>query len=55
MKIIKAQVFLEQEINQTEVLRHIEKAGRVCYKSESKISDGSAEKFISNIIKNGHG
>lgn len=54
MRIINAQVFLEQSISQNEVLRHIEKAGRVCYKSESKISDGSAEKFVKNILKSGH-
>lgn len=54
MRIINAQVFLEQALSQEEVLRHIEKAGRVCYKSESKISDHSAEKFVENIIRSGH-
>ncbi len=34
--------------------RKIEYAGRVCYKSQDKISDSSYEKFISNIIKSGH-
>ena len=37
-----------------EMLKKIERAGRICYKSEDKISDGSAEKFVGNIIKNGH-
>ena len=32
----------------------IEKAGRVCYKSESKITDQSSRKFIQSIIKSGH-
>ena len=32
----------------------IEKAGRVCYKSETKISNDSAESFIKNILKRGH-
>jgi thymidylate synthase (FAD) len=40
------------------VIQHIvsllEKAGRTCYKSESKITDASAEKFVTNIIKSGH-
>lgn len=54
MKIINASVELAQELNPAEIMRHIERAGRVCYKSESKISDTSAEKFIANIIKSGH-
>lgn len=32
----------------------IEKAGRTCYKSEDKISEGSAEKFIKMIVSKGH-
>ena len=32
----------------------IEKVGRTCYKSEDKITDDSAAKFITNLIKNGH-
>ena len=32
----------------------IEQAGRVCYKSEDKITKGSAEKFIGKICKSGH-
>lgn len=35
-------------------LETIERAGRVCYKSEEKISLGSAEKFVGMIIKRGH-
>lgn len=41
-------------VNAKETLRHIERAGRVCYKSEDKITDASAEKFIQNIIVRGH-
>ena len=32
----------------------IEKAGRVCYKSEAHISPISSDRFIKKIIKNGH-
>lgn len=35
-------------------MRRIEAAGRTCYKSESKISSDSAEKFVKMIIKRGH-
>ena len=37
-----------------EVLKKVEKIGRVCYKSEDKINDESAEKFIAGIIRRGH-
>ena len=32
----------------------IAKVGRTCYKSEDKITDTSAAKFVSNLIRNGH-
>lgn len=54
MKIIEPSVELVNEIDTEKIMRHIELAGRVCYKSETNISDKSAEKFITNIIKSGH-
>ncbi len=36
------------------ILKKIEKIGRVCYKSEDRITQDSAEKFIANILKRGH-
>ncbi len=54
MKIIKAGFEILTPINGEEVLKAIEQAGRVCYKSEDKIEDGSAAKFVGNIIKRGH-
>ena len=36
------------------MLRHVERAGRTCYKSEDSIKPGSAEKFVSAIVRNGH-
>ncbi|MEA2037033.1 MAG: FAD-dependent thymidylate synthase [Nanoarchaeota archaeon] len=35
-------------------IKHIERCGRVCYKSEDKITDTSAEKFVEMLIKKGH-
>jgi thymidylate synthase (FAD) len=35
-------------------LKLIEKAGRICYKSEDKITEDSYKKFISGIVKKGH-
>ncbi|MBQ5310590.1 MAG: FAD-dependent thymidylate synthase [Oscillospiraceae bacterium] len=37
-----------------DMLRMIELCGRVCYKSEDRMTDDSAEKFISMIMKSGH-
>lgn len=54
MKIISPSIQILDELNESEVLRKLEMAGRVCYKSEEKISQGSAKKFISNILKTGH-
>lgn len=32
----------------------VEKVGRTCYKSEDMITDGSAKKFVHNLIERGH-
>jgi len=54
MKIIRPSVELLSNPNGEEILRLIEKAGRVCYKSEGNITDQSAEKFIAQILSRGH-
>ena len=54
MKIIKPSVEIIDELNGSEILKKIELCGRVCYKSEGKIKEGSAEKFVAAIIRNGH-
>ncbi len=54
MKIIKAYFVIEDKIDGNEILKKIEKAGRTCYKSEDKITDESAKKFVAGIIKSGH-
>lgn len=54
MRIIEPSFEILDEINGEELLKKIEKAGRVCYKSESNITQDSASKFITNIIKSGH-
>lgn len=37
------------------VYKQIEKAGRVCYKSEDKITEDSAKPFVDRMVKYGHG
>ena len=54
MKIIAPSVQIEGRIDRDEILKHLEKCGRTCYKSEDKIEDGSADRFISGIVKRGH-
>ena len=51
MKIINAQASVLVE---NDPIKKIEKCGRVCYKSEDRITEDSAEKFVANIIKRGH-
>lgn len=54
MKIIEPKVELVNAPDYATLLSTVEKAGRTCYKSEDKITDGSAEKFVRNILKRGH-
>ena len=51
MKIIEPSVELVDLINPDEVLKKIERCGRVCYQSEPK---GEPEKFVRMLIKRGH-
>lgn len=54
MKIIKPYIELIDAPDYGAMLKKIERIGRVCYKSEGKITDTSAEGFIRGIIKRGH-
>ena len=52
MKVIKP---YHEILNYTNCLENtIEMAGRVCYKSEDKICDGSAEKLINRLMESHH-
>ncbi len=54
MIITKPEIEILSETSYEELLRKVERAGRVCYKSEGNIKEGSAETFIRGIIKRGH-
>ncbi len=54
MEIIEQGHVILTEIDRYKILRGLELAGRTAYKSEDKITEGSASKFITNIIKRGH-
>lgn len=54
MRIIEPNVEILSDINSDIILKNLELYGRVCYKSEDKITKDSANKFIQMLIKNGH-
>lgn len=54
MRIVKAGYEIMDDLNGEEILKKIERCGRVCYKSEERINAGSAEKFVRSIIVRGH-
>ena len=56
MRIIKPSFEIwDQEEGLEGIYKQIERAGRVCYKSEDKITDTSAKDFVDRMIKSGHG
>lgn len=55
MKLIKPYTEIwEQAPGMEGMLRHIERCARVCYKSEDKIGEGTAEKMVEMLTKRGH-
>lgn len=57
MKIVNSshEIWQRPGTDEMDILRFIEKVGRVCYKSEDKITDTSAETFVGHLIKRKHG
>ena len=59
MRVIDAeyQILTPSELspeNIKAIYKRIETAGRTCYKSEDKIRENSAEKFVAAMVRNGH-
>ena len=54
MKLIKPYTEILTQVDSDEVLKTIESVARTCYKSEDKITDDSARKLVSSLIKSGH-
>lgn len=56
MKLINPSFkILNQPAGLEGIYNQIERVGRVCYKSEDKITDDSAKPFVDRMIKSGHG
>ena len=53
MKIINPYIIVHPFAKEG-IMQNIERAGRICYKSEDKITPESSIKFARNIIKSGH-
>lgn len=54
MITVKPSIEIVSNNDYKEMLIKLEKIGRVCYKSEDYIKEGSAEKFLKGIVKRGH-
>jgi thymidylate synthase (FAD) len=54
VRIVEPSFSFESEVDRDRILRHIERAGRTCYKSEGKIGEGTAAAFVKSLVKRGH-
>lgn len=54
MRVIEPSFEIITPVDPEAIMRHIELCGRVCYKSEGNISEGSAQKLIKSMLDRGH-
>ena len=54
MRIVDPSFEILNAPKREDVLRHLELCGRVCYKSEDKITEDSASRFVAFLIERGH-
>jgi len=54
MKLVKQSFEVNWHTPPSDIAKYIERAGRVCYKSEDKITDDSAVNFCRRLIASGH-
>ncbi len=56
MKVIDAtyEIYPLHEPSEEDVLKHIEKCGRICYQSRGKITTDSAKRFVKRVVDLGH-
>ncbi len=54
MRIVEPSFEILNAPKREEVLRHLELCGRVCYKSEDKMTEESASRFVKFLIERGH-
>ena len=54
MKYLEAGYQIMDDLDGEAILRKLEEVARICYKSEKKIKEKSAEKLVKRLIKDGH-
>lgn len=54
MKLIRPSYEIFTQLDPIQILKNIEAAGRICYKSEEKITNDSASKFVPMLLARGH-
>jgi len=54
MKIIEASFEIQDDLDHSSLASRIELCGRVCYKSEGKITEDSAIPFVTRVAAHGH-
>ncbi len=54
MRVVPQSFEILSDLDKGSMKERIESCGRICYKSEGKITNDSADPFISNILKRGH-
>ena len=54
MKILNQSAKILKPTDGMQALRDIEVAGRNCYRSEGRITEDSALRFVRSLIKRGH-
>lgn len=54
MKILNQSAKILKPTDGMQALRDIEVAGRNCYRSEGKITEDSAPRFVQSLIRRGH-
>lgn len=54
MRVLKAHYEIQKLASWEDMLAHVERCGRMCYKSEDQITPESREAFIRRIIDSGH-
>ena len=54
MKILNQSAKILNPTDGMQALRDIEVAGRNCYRSEGKIAEDSAPRFVRSLIRRGH-
>lgn len=52
--IVKSKVIFEKGDNEKNMLHNLEKIARTCYKSEDKMTEGSAQRLIKNLFNRNH-